>query len=76
MECNRCYPAASVVDGGPGAGQQLPLVPGQAGVQAVHQAHHQGQHQVTSHPVACKGTVQREFLHLVPLRPLTVGWTF
>jgi hypothetical protein len=46
MDCNPCYPAGSVVDGGPGAGQQLPLVPGQAGVQAVYQAHHQGQHQV------------------------------
>ncbi len=55
------------MDGGPGAGQQLPLVPGQAGVQAVHQAHHQGQHQVTSQP---------DFLHLVPLRPLTVNRTF
>ncbi len=59
------------MDGGPGAGQQLPLVPGQAGVQAVHQTHHQGQHQVTSQPVVFKAIVRRDFFHLVSLSPIT-----
>jgi hypothetical protein len=44
--------ADGVGDGEPGDEPELPLLPGQAGVQAIHQAFYQGQYFATADAVA------------------------